>query len=407
MADKRHRILIVDDEQLNLDILVHLLGEDYKLAVATSGERALELARKLVPDLVLLDVSMPNMDGYAVCATLKADPALRAIPVIFVTTREQPVDEQRGLEAGAIDYITKPFSPSVLCMRVRNHVALKQYQERLEALVDERTEALARRTEQLEHANAALVRAKEAAEEASRAKSAFLRNVSHELRTPLSGIVGGVSLLRAEPLSPTAAEVVSFVQLSADALEATIVDILSFTGSVDGTVVHVEEPFSVRALLAGVPRTFVHKGKRLELALSCAPLDGVPAVVSGDRPALAEVLRHLAGNAAKFSERAPTASLRADLAEREGDVLWLRFTLEDRGVGVPEHLRERVFEPFVQADDSDMRRFDGLGIGLAICKYLVGHMGGRIWVEPRDGGGSRFCFTARCRVSGEKVGPAG
>ena len=138
------RILIVDDVKANVDLLVELLRNDYKLSVAMNGETALAIARKTRPDLILLDVSMPGMDGYEVCRRLAADGETRGIPVILQTSRTDAEDEARGLALGAVDYIIKPFHPELLRARVRNHLELKRHRDDLEALVEERTRELQR-----------------------------------------------------------------------------------------------------------------------------------------------------------------------------------------------------------------------------------------------------------------------
>ena len=127
--DTRPRLLVVDDEPTNLQVLRHVLDKDYRLLFATDGTRALQLARQEQPRLVLLDVMMPGMDGYAVCAALKADPATAAIPVIFVTALADAADETRGFDAGGVDYITKPVSAPVVRARVRTHLSLVRTEE--------------------------------------------------------------------------------------------------------------------------------------------------------------------------------------------------------------------------------------------------------------------------------------
>jgi putative two-component system response regulator len=127
--DTRPRLLVVDDEPTNLQVLRHVLDKDYRLLFATDGTRALQLARQQQPRLVLLDVMMPGMDGYAVCAALKADPATAAIPVIFVTALTDAADETRGFDAGGVDYITKPVSAPVVRARVRTHLSLVRMDE--------------------------------------------------------------------------------------------------------------------------------------------------------------------------------------------------------------------------------------------------------------------------------------
>ena len=130
-------ILVVDDNEANIDILVEVLSDDYELSVAMRGEKALELAVETPPNLILLDIMMPEMDGYEVCRRLKADPRTARIPVIFVTAMNEINDETRGFEVGAVDYITKPISPPVVLARVATHIALSDQQQACEMTVEE------------------------------------------------------------------------------------------------------------------------------------------------------------------------------------------------------------------------------------------------------------------------------
>ena len=127
--DQRPRLLLVDDEPTNLQVLRHILQADYRLLFATDGERALQVAREQRPDLVLLDIMMPNMDGYAVCCALKADAATASIPVIFITALNDSQDETAGFDVGGVDYLTKPVSPPVVRARVRTHLSLVRMNE--------------------------------------------------------------------------------------------------------------------------------------------------------------------------------------------------------------------------------------------------------------------------------------
>jgi diguanylate cyclase (GGDEF)-like protein len=134
MNAKRQAVLIVDDTPMNIEILAGVLGNEYEILFATSGNDAIEIATEQLPDLILLDVVMPDKDGYEVCEQLKANELTREIPVIFITAMNQEEDESKGLDAGAIDYITKPFRSSIVKARVRNHLELKRYRDFLEVL---------------------------------------------------------------------------------------------------------------------------------------------------------------------------------------------------------------------------------------------------------------------------------
>ncbi|MCG7363712.1 diguanylate cyclase [Roseomonas sp. ACRSG] len=131
---KRAVILVVDDEVSNIELLSAALEDDHEICFATSGEEALELARSVLPDLILLDVLMPGMDGYAVCQQIKADPLLADVPVIFTTALGEQEAEVKGLELGAVDYVAKPISPVIVRARVRNHIEMKRMRDQLAEL---------------------------------------------------------------------------------------------------------------------------------------------------------------------------------------------------------------------------------------------------------------------------------
>lgn len=146
---KRKTILIVEDNPFNLDMFVSILSNEYQVRVATDGESALKTALKLIPDLILLDVKIPKMDGFEVCGTLKANSVTKDIPVIFLTSLSDAEDEEKGLAVGGADYIIKPFNPALMLARIKNHLELKAHREQLDALVKERTEELEKTKEAL------------------------------------------------------------------------------------------------------------------------------------------------------------------------------------------------------------------------------------------------------------------
>jgi putative two-component system response regulator len=141
-SETRPTILVVDDSDINLDILVHALADGYRVLVATNGTAGLERACREVPDLILLDIEMPGMDGFEVCRQLKLTPGVKRIPVVFLTGVLTEEGEERGLGLGAVDFITKPFNVALLRARVKNHLDLKLHQDHLQQLVRERTRAL-------------------------------------------------------------------------------------------------------------------------------------------------------------------------------------------------------------------------------------------------------------------------
>ena len=176
----RAHILIVEDTEENIDILMETLADDFSISVALNGLMALKLVEKQKPDLILLDIQMPIMDGYETCEKLKANPETANIPVMFLTALTEEGDESKGLDMGAVDFVTKPYNPFLVKARVRNQIELKKHKDQLEDLVKERTASLREAHEKLRLIDDT--------------KSDFLGAISHELRTPVNGVLGVAQL---------------------------------------------------------------------------------------------------------------------------------------------------------------------------------------------------------------------
>jgi len=183
MYNGQLNIFLVDDRQENIQVLAPLLlAENYEVLVAYSGLEALEKVEEVKPDLILLDVNMPGIDGYETCRRLKSSPSTADIPVIFLTAQSNQDSIQAGFDAGGVDYVSKPFNRSELMSRIKTQLSLKMHSDHLEQLVSERTFALKE--------------ALNCAEKADRLKTEFLANMSHEIRTPLNAIVGFSDILK-------------------------------------------------------------------------------------------------------------------------------------------------------------------------------------------------------------------
>lgn len=384
----RPRILAIDDTPANLFTLGSALKDEFDLQVATSGREGIEQALESPPDLILLDVMMPGMDGFETCERLKHEDKLRKIPVIFVTALGEPVSEERGLALGAADYITKPIRVPIARQRIRNLLERETFRREAECQRDHLEEEVRARTD-------TLMIAKEAAEAANRAKTTFLANMSHELRTPLNGIMGMIGLVMRKINDPGLKERLVKADKASQNLLAIINDVLDIS-KIEAerlTLEHVDYPLgevieNVRSLT--LPKA---QEKSLELEV-IAPPDIAGIHVRGDPLRLGQVLLNLLGNAVKFTEMG-RISLVVSQDKTDGTTTTIRFIVSDQGEGIPQQNIARIFNAFEQGDMSTTRKHGGTGLGLTICKRLVELMGGDIGVDSEYGRGSSFWFTVR------------
>lgn len=357
-------ILIVDDNPANLDLLSGILRDkSLRVRAATGGQRAIATARTCLPELVMLDVNMPGMNGYEVCRELKADSATRDIPVIFISALSEPMDKVRAFEVGGIDYVTKPFDAAEVLARVTTQLQLARMRREL-----------AERNRELQQAN--------------ELKNRFLGMAAHDLRSPLVLVLGYAELLLDDPaLGESRRPFVDSIRETAGFMRRLVDDLLDISAIEAGQLRLESRAFDLVPLVAASVGRAAPLAARKDVPVGFDPPPG-PLLVMADEARVREVLENLIGNALKYSPRGQPVEVR--LAAEPGAA---RVTVADRGPGIPADEVARLFEPFQKASVKPTGGEKSTGLGLAIARKIVTEHGGRIWAESEVGRGTSFHFT--------------
>ncbi|WP_415717085.1 hybrid sensor histidine kinase/response regulator [Maridesulfovibrio sp.] len=380
---EKARVLIVDDMSVNIEMLSELLSTEYRVSVALNGFDAIELATSApMPDLILLDIMMPGIDGYQVCKILKENEESRNIPVIFVTSRSEVQSEEKGFEFGAVDYVVKPFNPAVVLARVKTHIALYNQTRLLQNLIKERT--------------AELEKAKNEAVMANKAKSNFLANMSHELRTPLNGIMGMTQILINSNPSKENREFLEDAHQSSTHLLDMVNDLLEISNVEAGKIKLSPCDFNVRSSLKGIVAHYSNRATEKGLKLTFNIEDDFPIVLNADITRIRQVLINLLNNAIQFTEQGSIDISVSAVSDRH-DTVKMYFTIADTGIGIAKDQHEKIFEPFTIGEDYMTKRYGGAGLGLSISKHIVTLMEGNLWLESSVGNKTVFSFFVPCR----------
>jgi two-component system sensor histidine kinase/response regulator len=360
-------VLVVDDDATNREVLSRRLKlQGHVVVTAISGEDALQLAHEHPFDLVLLDIMMPDMDGYEVLGRLKADERLRHIPVIMISALNEVQSVVRCIEAGAEDYLAKPFNPTLLKARIGACLEKKRGQDR-ETVLFEQLQKNYKRLQELE-----------------KLRDDMRNMIVHDLRTPLTSVIVGVEMLELHgALNGTQREMVAIATGGGKTLLGLINDLLDVEKMESGTTQLQYEQLSAEALVAGAIEQVASLAGEAQTALVTDIPAGLPPF-AGDRDLLSRTLVNLIANAIKFT-RAGTVTIAA-----ANDGKTIEFAVRDTGQGIPSEAFEQIFEKFGQLDS---RNKVGTGLGLAFCKLAVEAHGGRIRVESTVGVGSTFSFT--------------
>jgi len=356
-ADQKHgaTILIVDDTQANLLLLERMLAErGYQTKPISSGKLALQAARAERPDLILLDIAMPEMNGYEVCEQLKADAALKDIPVIFISALNETIDKVKAFGAGGVDYVTKPFHFEEVYARVRTHLQLRQ----LEKLRDDLTHM-----------------------------------VVHDLRSPLTVILGFLDMLESgvdQNLSATTLEFVTLARRSAEELLNMISSILDVSKMGAGEMKLQREPCDLDILIRAVLAT--NQPFPSNRTATLVTPDSSLSIMT-DIGLIRRVLQNLFSNALNYTPDGGDVRIVVTPSNNK-----IRVEVIDAGPGIEPEFRQRIFEKFGQVTNSNNRL--GTGLGLTFCKMAVEAHGGRIGVESEPGKGSTFWLELPRLVAG-------
>ena len=369
MHENEPVILVVDDTEDNLDLLEFALKrKPVRMIRATSGKECLVVAEEKKPDIILLDIQMPEMDGFETIKRLRANPATAKIPVIFLTAQRKDADSiATGLALGAEQYLTKPIDTDELLVRTKMLIELKRAQAELE-----------------------------------RTKSDFMAMLVHDLRSPLIGVKSVIELLqdsgKGSPLNDDHFELLNSAHASSKKLLELISDFLDLSKYEAGTTSFDRRKVPVSHFIEPVLRQMDIQFKQRMVKLVRSVPDNLPNVFV-DASKTEQVVMNLLSNALKFTKGGGTISIDAvpysedfETAEGRKTKRYVRISITDHGVGIPAEELSLLFERYRQTSSSKIVKQKGTGLGLVICKLIVEAQGGRVSVESEPGKQTTFSF---------------
>jgi len=371
----KDRILIVDDEPNNLKVLYNLLiDNDFEVRAARDGKTALQAAQDDPPNLILLDIKMPEMDGYEVCERLKGDERTRDIPVIFISALNQTEDIIRAFTKGGVDYITKPFQFEEVKARVNTHLTIVHQREHV-LMQQQQIEAMRQRDRDL-------------FDQLTDMREQFVRSAAHDLKSPLSLIGGYASLMtKFEEVrsNPQLMECVDEIAVSCDEmlhLITSMLDYIRLQAAIGPSYVVTE----LGELVRQQARQQQQQANRREIELKVIAA-ATELIVNVDPKLIARVVDNLLTNAIKYSPEGTTVTIKMERSKGNAAV-----HISDQGKGIPEYDLQTIFQPFYRTSEAAQSEISGTGLGLSIVKEVVEQHYGRVQVESEIGKGSTFSF---------------
>lgn len=362
-------ILIVDDTPANLRLLSHVLNKKgYNHIEASNGKEAVELAKEHEPDLILLDIMMPDMDGYQVIKKIKSDQLIQDIPIIFLSSLTDTDDKIEAFKSGGVDYITKPFQKEETLARINTHLKIRSLQKQL----NERIKVLRQREIELSRLN--------------QKKDDLVRMVSHDIKNPLTGIIGLVKLMReSDKISAEEQkQMLSVVEDSGSNLLNMVREVLDRESkkaepeTLDYTTVEVIELLE-RVISMNKAKSLV---KEISLSYKVDPKK-CEAVIDENKIEIA--VNNLVSNALKFTPSKGEILVKASMNNEH-----LLFEVKDTGIGIPKKMQADLFKSKVKSSREGTSGEAGTGLGLDIVQLYVEMHGGEVWVESELDKGTKF-----------------
>lgn len=374
------KILIVDDAPENIDILSEALS-GYKRMIATNGEKALKLAfGENKPDLILLDIEMPGINGYEVCKKLKANEKTKNIPVIFLTVRSDRNDIIKGFQLGAQDYITKPFDIEELISRVNTHLELKLSREKLESVNQYLEEQVALRTMELNNANEKLEKAMRELVVLDVSKTEFLQMLSHEIRTPLNGILGSLMLLKNIGLSDEMSELFGLLEESIERLEKFSYQALEITNLRTKSANALKNAdINLKLLIDSCSEELSEELTNKKIELNIRHPSEEP-LMKGDSEYLKQAFRILIGNAVKHSPNNEVIKVEGSIKAES-----IKYMIIDKGKGFAKRVLDNDLNPMILGE----KHVDqNVGLDLHFAKLVMNAHSGNIKIGNNESGGA-------------------
>ena len=364
-------ILIVDDNPTNLSVLFEYLEESgYELAVAQSGEEALQQLEHVQPDLILLDVLLPGIDGFELCRQLKEHPATAKIPIVFMTALANDIDKVKGFLAGGVDYITKPLHHEEVLVRINSHLQIQQLQREL-----------TQRRQQLDAQNTLLAQKDEHIRELQASKDAFCLCVSEKLQQPLDALIGYARLIDDNLEEYGRDEIRNTVRRlrhTAEKLSALCDNLLLWSKIQQNALEYRPETIALDEI--AVYNILLHAPAAEQKRISLNSAIPEKTLAYADDMMLNVIFRNLLANALASTESGGEITI--SVADRQ---TLLEVAVTDTGVGMTPEQLQRVFHAPGAGETT--------GIGLPLCQALVAKQGGTIRAESERGQGAAICFT--------------